>query len=122
MGITLSPDGRYLAVTNDGHGVQSVMLVDTKTEKVIQTIKYPAPQALFVGIQFSPDGNRLYASAGKNDKIRVYDFKNGKLSETDPIQLGSSTTYFPAGLDITPDGSRLLVANNIDNSVRSCVD
>ncbi len=135
MGAALSPDGRYLAVSNDGQGVQSLTLVDVNAKKVVQTIEYHSPQALFVGVGFSPDGDRLYASAGVNNKIRVYDFDGGSLSETDPIRLGPSSVkqtdsgssvtdaekYFPAGLDLTSDGSRLFVANNLDNSV-SVVD
>lgn len=119
MGTALTPNGRYLAVTNDGQGVQSVMVIDTRTEKVVDTVEYPAPEALFVGLAFSHDGKRLYASAGGNDKIRVYDHREGSIVERDPIKLDDSSdgSYFPAGLAVSPAGDRLFVANNLDDSV-----
>jgi hypothetical protein len=33
----LHPDGRHLLVTNNGQGVQSLQLVDTDTNTVVQT-------------------------------------------------------------------------------------
>jgi YVTN family beta-propeller protein len=87
---------------------------------------YESPEALFVGVAFSPDGSRLYASAGANNKVRVYDVGDGELSERDPIRLEPSSVneegdedpqLFAAGLTITDDGERPFVANNLDNSV-----
>ena len=126
MDVALSLDGSYLAVSNDGQGVQALMLVDTDAGDVIQTITYEAPEALFVGIAFSPDGERLYASAGANNKVRVYDVGDGEVTERDPIRLGPSSLdeegdedpqLFAAGLTITEDGERLFVANNLDDSM-----
>ena len=126
MDVALSPDGSYLAVSNDGQGVQAVMLVDTDAGEVVHTTTYESPEALFVGVAFSPDGSRLYASAGANNKVRVYDVGDGELSERDPIRLEPSSVneegdedpqLFAAGLTITDDGERPFVANNLDNSV-----
>src|SRR5262249_54774462 len=64
FGIALSPDGKYLAVTNDGASTQSIMVVDRASSQVVQEIDYDAPQGVYVGIAYSPDGSKLYASAG----------------------------------------------------------
>src|SRR5262249_31921600 len=77
MGAALNPDGRYLAVSNDGTGTQSLVLVDTATRVVVQRIPYKSPQALHVGVAWMPDGRGLFASAGGNDKIRTYEFRGG---------------------------------------------
>ena len=61
-GLTRSPDGRTLLVSNDGVDDQSVMVLDGTTGDVRQTIRYKAPEALFLGIAYSPDGKRAYAS------------------------------------------------------------
>ena len=61
----------------------------------------------------------MYASAGGNNKIRVYSFDNGRLDEKGEIPLNDSknTNYYPAGLSVSSDGSYLYVANNLDHSV-----
>ncbi|MDP4170922.1 MAG: bifunctional YncE family protein/alkaline phosphatase family protein [Bacillota bacterium] len=115
----LSPDGKYLIVTNDGQAVQSLQVVDVQTQKVIQTIPYAPTEGLFVGLAFSPDGSTLYASAGGNNKIRVYQFLAGNLIEKTPLQMKDTqnTDFTPAGISVSNDGNDLFVANNANNSV-----
>jgi hypothetical protein len=72
LGIASSPDGRTLLVSNNGQSTQSLMVIDRQSAVVRQTISYRAPEALFIGVAFSADGSRAYASAGGNNKIRTY--------------------------------------------------
>src|SRR5437660_9095281 len=58
----LSPDGRSVLVVNAGDGDQSVQVVDTASGKVAQTLPYKAPQGVFTGVAYSPDGHRAYVS------------------------------------------------------------
>ncbi|MBU8920052.1 beta-propeller fold lactonase family protein [Bacillus sp. FJAT-29953] len=119
MGGALSPDHRYLIVSNDGQGEQSLQVVDVQTQEVIQTIPYKSPEALYFGVAFSPDGKTVYASAGGNNKIRVYGFDNGTLTEQSPIMLqnSSKTNFYPAGISVSKDGKFLFIANNLNHSV-----
>jgi YVTN family beta-propeller protein len=110
FGAAPSPDGAYLAVSNDGTHTQSLSLVDVRTRAVVEHIDYTAPEALFIGLLWSPDGSKLYAAAGGNDKIRVYTRADDRLTEQAPITLPKRS--FPSGLTITPDGKRLYVADN----------
>ena len=118
MGMAWSPDGRYLAIVNCGQGLQSLVLVDSYTRKVVQTIPYAAPESLFLGVVWSPDGKNLYASAGGNNKVRSYSFDAGRLTEGASIVLGdASTPIYPAGLAISSDAKTLYVANNLGNTI-----
>src|SRR5206468_724315 len=118
LGIATTPDGRYLLISNNGQGEQSLVLFDTTTRKVIQTIPYRSPEALFLGIAVTPDGRRVYAAAGGNNKIRVYDFDGRAMAERPPIPLGTATArIYPAGLAISPDGVVLYAALNLENAV-----
>lgn len=122
MGVALSPDGKSLLVSNNGKGIQSMQVIDTQTQQVVQTIPYKSPEALFLGVVFDPSGNRAYASAGGNNKLRVYQVAGGQLTEQDPIMLGDTKDkIYPAGLAISPDGSTLYSVNNYGNNV-SIVD
>jgi YVTN family beta-propeller protein len=121
MGIAISPDGKTILVSNDGaSAIESLMVIDRATGDVLQTINYPAPEALWIGLAFSPDGTHAYASAGGNNKIRVYNVDGQTLTETTPIVLplpigknGKPISLYPAGLSVSPDGSKLYVADNL---------
>src|SRR5262249_32904327 len=139
FGMALSPDGKFLAVSNDGVGTQSVMVVDRAANKVVQEIDYTGPQGVYVGIQYSPDGSKLYASAGGTvftvggvsyNGVRVYDVdpKTGLLTEDDPVLIpmpigtgGKPINLFTAGLTLSADGNTLYVADNLGSAL-SVVD
>ncbi len=96
----LSPDGRYLAILNNGYGTkesdydQSMTILDLKSNKVTDfpdaRLRFRARQTYFLGLAFSPDGKQLFASIasltdptgkGKNDTgngIAVYSFDRGR--------------------------------------------
>ncbi len=123
LNAALHPDGRHLLVTNDGQGVQSLQLVDTHDNKVVQTLKYPSPESLYIGLAWSRDGKTAYTSAAANSKIRVLSYDGTKLTEGAPITLPTKTpdgkpiTLFPAGLAVTPDGGKVVVADQLGNAV-----
>jgi YVTN family beta-propeller protein len=140
FGIALSPDGKFLAVTNDGASTQSIMIVDRASSTVVQEIDYNAPAGVFVGIAYSPDGSKLYASAGGTifradgttsqtgafNGVRVYDVDpaSGKLTETSPLLIpmptgtgGRLINLFTAGLAISADGKTLYVADNLASAL-----
>lgn len=119
MGMAATPGGRYLIVSNNGQGVQSLALFDTYTDKVVQELPYASPEALFLGVAVSQDGSRVYASAGGNDKIRVYNLDEQGLHEQKPIMLDNNDEgdLFVAGLALSQDGRTLYAALNLDNSV-----
>jgi YVTN family beta-propeller protein len=122
-GIALSPDGKTLLISNDGQSTQSLMVVDRASGAVVQTIPYASPEALFIDVVFSPDGKHAYASAGGNNKIRVYDVQGQQLTERASIPLpttgpdGKPINPGPAGLAIAPDGRTLYAANSLSDSI-----
>ena len=61
MGVAKTPDGQYLIISNNGQGVQSLVLFDMYTDEIAQVIFYPSPEALFLGVAVSVDGERVYA-------------------------------------------------------------
>ncbi len=98
----LSPDGRYLALLNNGRGAaesgyqQSIAILDLSTNQVrdFPDARLPvgAHQTYFLGLGFSHDGTTLYASmasrtdptgAHPNDTgngIAVYSFRDGQVA------------------------------------------
>lgn len=121
-GMTLSPDGRTLLVSNDGQSTQSVMMVDTASGEIRQTIPYTSPESLYIGVAFSPDGKRAYASAGGQPKIRVYNVAGQQLTETAPISATNAVGLkagnpYPAGLAVSPNSATLYATYNLSNTL-----
>ncbi|MFJ3304358.1 beta-propeller fold lactonase family protein [Streptomyces sp. NPDC086549] len=119
LNAVLSPDKSMLLVSNAGQGTQSLQVVDPEDSEVVQTISYPSPQAVFTGLAFSPDGKRAYASGGGREIIHTYDVNGGRLTETAPVKLptknpaGQAVNMYPAGIAVTPDGKRLVIADRL---------
>ncbi len=123
LNIAVSPDSKYVAVTNNGQSIQSIILIDTKTQAMTDSVTIPAS---WLGLAFSPDGKKLYASGGNENVIRCYGVANGKLTKQDTIKLGPPwktrhDTDFnkisPAGLCIDNSGKHLYVVTKENNSL-----
>lgn len=116
LNMAISPDKKYIAVTNNGQGVQSIQLIDTKTFAVCETRKIDKS---WLGLKFSRDGKYLFASGGNDNLIVKYQVKNGKLSEKSKIKLGKKwpEKISPAGIDIDDDAGKLYAVTKEDNSL-----
>jgi len=100
--IALSPDGHYAAFLNDGYGTQqeqahqSIGILDLQSNQATnfpeERLSEEAKQSYFIGLAFSSDGGKLYASIGSitdptgekpgdlGNGIAVYGFRDGKVS------------------------------------------
>ncbi|MEJ2006602.1 MAG: beta-propeller fold lactonase family protein [Acidobacteriota bacterium] len=126
----LSPDGRYLAVLNNGYGTeqsdyqQSIAILDIATHKVADfpdaRLGQHARQTYYLGLSFSNDGTKLYASIASltdpmggrpsdtGNGIAVYAFHQGKLTperfiKVPPAPLARGKQSI-AGADRVPKG------------------
>ncbi len=133
LNMVLSNDGRYLLVTTNGNGDQTIEVIDLNANQSVQRISV---KKSWLGLAFSPDGERFFVSGGDDNEVMVFDFAAGKAAEAGKIILGSSDYHkldekgraearrkglgefaFPAGLAVTPDGKRLYVAENLTHKV-----
>src|SRR5258705_8759319 len=69
MNLVVSPSGKFMAVTNNGHGRQTIALIDPSTEKILDETEI---RKSWYGLTFSKDETRLYASGGNDNMIVVY--------------------------------------------------
>ena len=67
-----------------------------------------------MGLTVSPDGSKVYAAAGDEDRVLVYSLHDGELSPLPPIPFPKGS--FPAGLALSGDGQVLYAAGNLSNS------
>jgi YVTN family beta-propeller protein len=99
LNSALSHDGRLLAITNNGQSTQSIQLVDTKMEKLVDQVEIGKS---WYGIKFSDDDKKLYVSGGNDNLIAEYDISNNKFGKRDNIVLGKPwpNKIGPAGLEV----------------------
>jgi len=136
--LALSPDGRLLVVTGK---TAELVVVDPATGGIRQRVLLPPDppdgtkpaaasenilkpddkgQASFTGLTFSPNGRRLYMS-NVNGTIKVFDVgADGVIAGLVSIPLPPASAprrkeEIPAGIAVTPDGTRLLIALNLSN-------
>ncbi len=102
VSAVLSPDGRYLALLDDGygrreHGIrQGIAVFDLRTDQLEffpdARLGRRAAQTYFLGLAFRPDGKRLYASMASvsdpngakkgntGNGVAVYSFADGRIA------------------------------------------
>jgi hypothetical protein len=148
--VALSPDGRYAVLLHSGFGSytsdekQSLSVLNLKTDDLTDfpdnRLVHNARQTYFIGLAFSLDGKRIFASMasltdplGKEkgstgNGIALYSFENGRVAPERFLPLpprgklpsgkirrpeNKDVTY-PAGLSVGKSGGeeRLLVASH----------
>ena len=106
LGMTLSPDGRLLAVvTGSNFAPRQIHLIDGNAGTVVQSI---AIGDSFVGVAFSSDGSTLYVGGGSDNDVKVYKRQGaGNFVAAGSLSIAGSA---PSGLSLNPAGTTLYVA------------
>jgi len=126
FGLALSPDGDTAATINSGASRFSVTLV-RNVGGATPTATRIDLDATFMGVVFSPDGSRFYASGGENGNIWVGDTATGRIigsvnlnGASHPLGSPLSATAgpsqrfkgtFPGNMALTRDGRYLYVVD-----------
>ncbi|MBC7653164.1 MAG: glutaminyl-peptide cyclotransferase [Oligoflexus sp.] len=85
LNIQLSHNNQLLAVTNNGQSTQSIQLIDSKSDKILD--EHPIKTAWY-GLQFSDDDKKLYVSGGNENIILIYPIDKQKIGDADTIKIG----------------------------------
>ncbi len=126
FGLALSADGKTLATINSGASRFSVTLIRNPAEPNPQATRVNL-NATFLGVTFSPDGSRFYASGGENGNIWIGDTAagsiigsvnlNGPSHPLDrPLNVVNDPAHhfkgaFPGGVALSTDGRYLYIVD-----------
>src|SRR5260221_5874916 len=126
FGMALSADGKTLATINSGASRFSVTLIRNPADPNPQASRLNL-NATFLGIAFSPDGSRFYASGGENGNIWVGDTTTGSIIGSvnlngashpldRPLNVVNNPTQrfkgsFPGGTTLSSDGRYLYIVD-----------
>ncbi|WP_158826631.1 bifunctional YncE family protein/alkaline phosphatase family protein [Mucilaginibacter lacusdianchii] len=96
----------------------SVAVIDLSNGKTLKTITVGLhPNDIIT----SADGKYIYTANGNSDDVTVINTQNLSVAENISVKINPGKQGFigdsPNALAITPDGSRLYVANGMDNAV-----
>jgi len=126
LNMAISSSKKLMAVTNNGQSKQTLQLIDTRDEKILDNIEI---KKSWLGLHFSSDEKYLYASGGNDNWILQYAIENNKLLLKDSIKLGAKwpNKLSPAGIEIddakhllyvvTKDNNALYIINLTDKSI-----
>ena len=116
LNIAVSASKKYIAVTNNGQGRQSLQLIDARSEQVLDNITVSKS---WLGLKFSSDEKYLFAGGGNDNRVLQYALINHKLVLRDSIILGKKwpNKISPAGIDIDDVRHLLYVVTKDNNSL-----
>lgn len=118
LSTTLSPDGKFLLVLNCRVGEASISVVDVAAEREVS--RTPVADA-WLGLAFSPKGDRVYVGGGAEAAVFEFSFAAGKLTpaRTFPLVAREKRTAQDFIGDVAFDsaGRLLYVAELFHNSI-----
>ncbi len=118
MSAVLSPDGRYLLVLNGGYKPPSISVLDAAGRKEISRV--PVADA-WLGLAFTPKGDRLYVGGGSRAAVYEFTFSQGVLApaRTFPVVAEEKRTNrdFIGDVALSPDGRLIYAADLYHDSL-----
>jgi YVTN family beta-propeller protein len=131
LAVAASPRGNLVLVADAGYTDHALLVIDPATGSVIQKIKAPGGKSsgpwdlswghahsYYVGLAFSPDGSRAWASDGAGNSLHTFTISGQTVTEGNQITLspnnGNADSY-PAGIAVSASGRRLYVAGNFSD-------
>jgi len=133
LAVAASPRGNLVLVADAGYTAHALLAIDPATGSVIQKIKAPGGKSsgpwdvswghahgYYVGLAFSPDGSRAWASDGAGNSLHTFTISGQTVTEGNQITLstnnGNADSY-PAGIAVNASGTRLYVAGNFSDTL-----
>jgi YVTN family beta-propeller protein len=110
QGIVASPDGKRVIVADNG--APQVLVIDPKTDTVVDKIALEGGKGGAYKPYFTPDGSKLVVCSENPAMVNIIDAKNLHGKQT-VLPVGKD----PMGFAASADGKTLLVANHGDGTV-----
>ena len=107
--LVISPDQKMLAAANGGFNDTGLTLIDLANQTVSQFLPLPA---VWNGLAFTQDGNRILVSGGNSGLIHVFKYADGKATAADPVKPApEALATVLGGIAIHPKTGKVYVCN-----------
>lgn len=116
LNVAVSPDQRYLLVTNNGQSVQSLQLIEAATSTLLDSQELPKS---WYGLKVAADNKTIFVSGGNDNCILVFEITAGKLVQKDKILLTEEkkAVISPTGIEFDDAKGILYVVTKENNSL-----
>jgi YVTN family beta-propeller protein len=118
MSSALSRDGRYLLVLNGGYNPPSISVLDTTAARELSRV--PVADG-WLGIVFSPKGDRVYVGGGSRASVFEFTFAAGELKPARTFVVvpedKRTNRDFIGDVAFTPDGRLIYAADLFHDSL-----
>src|SRR5580704_3291288 len=118
MSTALSPDGRSLLVLYGGYNPPTVSVLETATGR--ETSRVPVADG-WLGLTFSPKGDRVYVGGGSRAAVFEFSFSNGALAASRTFTVVPPEKRTPrdfiGDVAVTPDGRLVYAADLYHDSL-----
>jgi YVTN family beta-propeller protein len=114
--VAVSPNQKYLLVTNNGQSVQSLQLIDVASNQILDSKVLPKS---WYGLKVAANNKTVFVSGGNDNVILVFEIEAGKLVEKDKIALTTEkkTLISPSGIEYDDATGILYVVTKENNSL-----
>jgi YVTN family beta-propeller protein len=114
--VAVSPNQKYLVVTNNGQSVQSLQLIDVATSRVLDSKELPKS---WYGLKVAANNKTVFVSGGNDNVILVFEIEAGKLVEKESIALTTEkkAVISPSGIEYDDATGILYVVTKDNNSL-----
>jgi YVTN family beta-propeller protein len=114
MSLAASRDGNYLVVLNRGYQRPSLSVIETASGRLTATVPV---QDAWLGLTFSPRGDRVYVGGGAHAAVYEFSFSSGQLQPARTFTIPAQDKNQPdfiGDVTLSPDG-RLLYAADLNH-------
>jgi len=120
LNVAVSPNQKYLLVTNNGQSIQSLQLIDVASQQVLDSQELPKS---WYGLKIAADNKTVFVSGGNDNVILVYEIQAGKLKEVGKIPLSADPKAIisPTGIEYD-DAKGILYVVSKDNQTLYVID
>jgi len=108
-GMSITRDGRFALVANRASGTISLLGIEGKAVKLLQTADVCEPEDSLSDVAITPDGHTAVASVCEAGYLAVLELDNGRLAAT---ERKLSTYGKPYRVAISPDGDFAITAGS----------
>ncbi len=113
LGMALSPDKRSLIIVNSGYYQQTLSVVSVVTQSVRQTLSI---RKSWMGAAWGPFGDYFFVTAGNDNKVYRYGFKNDSAWFLNSIKLAEEAPaayVSPTGLAVNTEGNKIFAVTKM---------
>ncbi|MHA8059737.1 bifunctional YncE family protein/alkaline phosphatase family protein [Aquirufa beregesia] len=116
LNLAVSANKQWMVATNNGQSIQSLQLIDTRSNEVVHSIEVAKS---WYGVAIASDNKTVYASGGNDNKVLKFEISNKQLIAKGSISLTDKVKDIisPTGMALDDERGILYVVSKDNNKL-----